>query len=106
MTVYVWTDRRDPAVPRALIQRGECTRDHCRQFSISISNGELGLTVRFESEAEFQDFLERGEVAAVEPHRSSELLLQTNVALATASDGHATIPAMAPTATVLPAGRA
>ena len=44
MTVYVWTDRRNPAVPRALIQRGDCTRDHCGQFSISISDGQVGLT--------------------------------------------------------------
>jgi hypothetical protein len=61
MTVYVWTDRRDPKVPRALMQRGDCTRDQCGQFSISISDGEIGLTVRFESEAEFRRFLEQGE---------------------------------------------
>ena len=64
MTVYVWTDRRNPAVPRALIQRGDCTRDHCGQFSISISDGHMGLTVRFESEVEFGRFLEQGEAAA------------------------------------------
>jgi hypothetical protein len=66
MTVYVWTDRREPAVPRALIQRGECSRGHCRQFALSISNGAFGLTVRFESETEFQQFLAQGEVAGVE----------------------------------------
>ena len=64
MTVYVWTDRRSPAVPRALLQRGDCTRDHCGQFSISISDGQVGLTVRFESEGEFRRFLEEGEAAA------------------------------------------
>jgi hypothetical protein len=63
MKVYVWTDQRNPATPRATIQRGECSRGHCRQFALSISNGELGLTVRFESETEFQRFLEEGEVA-------------------------------------------
>lgn len=63
MTVYVWTDRRHPPVPRALIQRGDCTRDHCGQFSISISDGHSGLTVRFDSEAEFRRFLEQGETA-------------------------------------------
>ena len=31
-----------------------------RKFSISISNGERGMTVRFDSEAEFRNFLERG----------------------------------------------
>ena len=62
MRVYVWTDQRAPAMARAVIQRGECTQGHCGQFSISISNGQLGLTVRFESEAEFRAFLERGEV--------------------------------------------
>jgi hypothetical protein len=64
MTVYVWTDRRTPPVPRALIQRGDCTRDHCGQFSISISDGQVGVTVRFESEVEFRRFLEQGEAAA------------------------------------------
>jgi len=62
MRVYVWTDQRHPATPRAMIQRGECSRWHCRQFALSISNGEMGLTVRFESETEFQQFLEEGEV--------------------------------------------
>jgi hypothetical protein len=51
-------------VPRALIQRGDCTRDHCGQFSISMSDGQVGLTVRFESEVEFSRFLEQGEAAA------------------------------------------
>lgn len=64
MKVYVWTDQRNPATPRAMIQRGECSRGHCRQFALSISNGDVGLTVRFESEREFQQFLEQGEVAS------------------------------------------
>lgn len=64
MKVYVWTDQRNPATPRATIQRGECSRGHCRQFALSISNGELGLTVRFESETEFKQFLADGEVAS------------------------------------------
>jgi hypothetical protein len=38
-----------------------CEANHCRQFSISISNGERGLTVRFESEHEFRQFLECGQ---------------------------------------------
>jgi hypothetical protein len=64
MKVYVWTDQRSPATPRAVMQRGECSRGHCRQFAISISNGDVGLTVRFESEREFEQFLEQGEVAS------------------------------------------
>jgi hypothetical protein len=64
MTLYVWMERRNPAVPRALIQRGDCARDHCGQFSISISDGQVGLTVRFESDAGFRRFLEQGEVTA------------------------------------------
>jgi len=64
MTVYVWTDRRVPAVPRAVMQRGECVAGECGQFSISISDGRIGLTVRFESEAEFQQF---GECGGTEP---------------------------------------
>ena len=58
MKIFHWTDHRNHAAPRAVVQRGDCTRGHCRQFSISISNGELGLTVRFESEDEFRRFLE------------------------------------------------
>jgi len=67
MKVYCWTDRRAQAVPRAVIQRGECDRDQCGQYSISISNGELGLTVRFDSETEFREFVARGEIAFASP---------------------------------------
>lgn len=63
MKVYLWSDQRERAYPRALIERGECDREQCRQFSVSISNGEIGLTVRFESEGEFREFMERGETA-------------------------------------------
>lgn len=61
MTVYSWTDQRNPAVPRAVMQRGECERQQCGQYSISISNGSVGLTIRFESEAEFATFLANGQ---------------------------------------------
>ena len=47
---------------RVTIQQGNCDLGSCRQFSISISNGERGMTVRFDSEAEFREFLERGAV--------------------------------------------
>ena len=40
--------------------KGRCDEGECNQFSISISNGERGMTVRFDSEAEFRNFLERG----------------------------------------------
>ncbi len=60
MEIYVWDDRRNPSVPRAVIQQGRCDADQCGQFSISISNGERGMTVRFDSEDEFRAFLERG----------------------------------------------
>jgi hypothetical protein len=53
-------DRKNPSQPRALIQQGRCDEGECNQFSISISNGERGMTVRFDSEAEFRNFLERG----------------------------------------------
>jgi hypothetical protein len=42
-------------------QQGRCEQNQCGQFSISISNGQRGMTIRFESEAEFRQFLERGE---------------------------------------------
>lgn len=60
MEIRTWEDRRDPAVPRVSIQQGRCDSGQCRQFSISISNGQRGMTVRFESEAEFREFLDRG----------------------------------------------
>ena len=61
MEIRTWEDRRDQAVPRITIQQGSCEVGQCGQFSISISNGRCGMTVRFESEAEFREFLERGE---------------------------------------------
>jgi len=60
MEIRTWDDHRDPAVPRVNIQQGSCTVGQCGQFSISISNGQRGMTVRFDSEAEFREFLERG----------------------------------------------
>ena len=62
MEIRTWEDRRTPAVPRVTIQQGSCEAGQCGQFSISISNGQRGMTVRFESEAEFREFLERGAV--------------------------------------------
>ena len=62
MQIHVWDERRNPAVPRAVMQRGCRNEGQCGQFSISISNGERGMTVRFDSEDEFRHFLERGAV--------------------------------------------
>jgi len=62
MEIYVWEDRHARRQPRALMQRGRCAENHCGQFSISISDGERGMTVRFASEQEFREFLERGSV--------------------------------------------
>jgi hypothetical protein len=67
MEIRAWEDRRTPAQPRAIIQQGRCDEGQCGQFSISISNGEQGLTVRFESAEEFRRFLERGGLEA-SPH--------------------------------------
>jgi hypothetical protein len=64
MEIFVWEDRRAERLPRAVMQRGRCDASECNQFSISISNGERGMTVRFESEQEFRQFLERGQVEA------------------------------------------
>ena len=60
MEIFVWEDRRAERQPRAVMQRGRCDDNECGQFSISISNGERGMTVRFDSEEEFREFLERG----------------------------------------------
>jgi hypothetical protein len=46
--------------PATRSHQGRCDEGECNQFSISISNGERGMTVRFDSEAEFRNFLERG----------------------------------------------
>ena len=62
MEIRTWEDRRTPAAPSVTIQQGSCDLAQCGQFSISISNGERGMTVRFDSEAEFREFLERGRV--------------------------------------------
>jgi hypothetical protein len=66
MTVYSWTDRRNAPAPRAVMQRGECERQQCGQYSISISNGRIGLTLRFDNEAEFARFLATGQTEALE----------------------------------------
>lgn len=60
MEIRSWEDRRIPAVPRVTLQKGACEVGQCGQFSISISNGQRGMTVRFDSEAEFREFLEHG----------------------------------------------
>jgi hypothetical protein len=60
--ILEWEDQRKPGSARALIQQGRCDRGECGQFAISISNGARGMTVRFESETEFRQFLERGSV--------------------------------------------
>ena len=62
MEIRIWDDRRNPAAPRVTIQQGRCDAGQCGQFSISISDGERGMTVRFESEAEFRQLLERGAI--------------------------------------------
>ena len=62
MHILEWEDQRNPSSARALIQQGRCDRGECGQFAISISNGQRGMTVRFDSESEFRQFLERGSV--------------------------------------------
>jgi hypothetical protein len=62
MEIRTWDDRRSPAIPRVTIEQGSCQIGQCGQFSISISNGQRGMTVRFDCEAEFREFLERGTV--------------------------------------------
>ncbi len=62
MEIRTWEDRRNPAVPRVTVQKGNCELGQCGQFSISISNGMRGMTVQFDSEQEFRELLERGTV--------------------------------------------
>jgi hypothetical protein len=66
VTIYVWPDRRPSRTPRAVLQRGRCGQGQCAPFSISISNGETGMTVRFDSEQEFRLFLEHDTLTADE----------------------------------------
>lgn len=65
MEIRTWEDRSTPAVPRVTLQQGSWETGQCGQFSISISNGQRGMTVRFESEEEFREFLTRGETSTL-----------------------------------------
>jgi hypothetical protein len=51
-------------------QRGECECQQCGQSSISISNGQIGLTIRFDTEAEFAHFLATGQTEAPDGPRA------------------------------------
>ena len=65
-------------MPRVTIHQGTCDLGQCGQFSISISNGQRGMTVRFESsEAEFREFLERGVIHASSQGRCSVVPART-----------------------------
>jgi len=55
METFVWEDRRPARRARAVMQRRRCDENQCGQFSISISIGERGMTVRFATEQEFRD---------------------------------------------------
>ena len=61
MEIFAWDDG---AVPTAAGDNSARPVDQsqCGQFSSSISNGQRGMTVRFESEDEFRQFLQRGAV--------------------------------------------
>ena len=48
--------------PRILLQRGECEKGYCKPFSLSISDGETGMTARFDSPEEFEAFMRSGEL--------------------------------------------
>jgi hypothetical protein len=52
-------DRRQPSVPRPVIQKGRGAEDPCGPFAISISDAARGMTVRFDSDAEYRRFFER-----------------------------------------------
>jgi hypothetical protein len=44
------------------MQRGECERQQCGQYSTSTANGQIGLTIRFDNQAEFVGFLATGHI--------------------------------------------
>jgi hypothetical protein len=44
MQIFAWEDRKERNAPRAMIQQGRCEQNQCGLFSISISNGEKGMT--------------------------------------------------------------
>jgi hypothetical protein len=62
MTVLSMAGSTATQCPPAVMQRGRCGKGECGQFSISISNGEVALTIRFEGEQEFCAFLIRGDL--------------------------------------------
>jgi hypothetical protein len=59
MEILTWDDPKHPSQPRAVIQQGRCNADQCISFHLDL-DGERGMTVRFDSEDEFRNFLERG----------------------------------------------
>ena len=60
MRIYTWEDRRDPSPAQAVIETGHCIGGVCRAWSVSISNGEVGITARFDNKEEFDEFMRTG----------------------------------------------
>jgi hypothetical protein len=70
MRIFTWEDRREPSSPRAILQRGECTKNQCGQFSLTVSDGVKGMTARFDSRQEFEEFMQLGEMEESWPDTS------------------------------------
>ena len=60
MKIYTWEDRRDPSPAQAIIEAGHCIGGVCRAWSVSVSNGDFGITARFDNREEFEDFMRTG----------------------------------------------
>lgn len=60
MKIHTWEDRREPCPAQAVIETGHCVGGRCRAWSVSVSNGRFGITARFESREEFEEFMRTG----------------------------------------------
>ncbi len=60
MKIWTWEDRREMGPAQAVIETGNCIGGACKAWSVSVSNGDIGITARFESKDEFDEFMRTG----------------------------------------------
>ena len=60
MKIWTWEDRREIGPAQAVIETGHCIGGVCEAWSVSVSNGDIGITARFDSKDEFDEFMRTG----------------------------------------------
>lgn len=60
MKIWTWEDRREMGPAQAVIETGNCIGGVCKAWSVSVSNGDIGITARFDSKDEFAEFMRTG----------------------------------------------